>query len=87
MNKGAQAPSLLRSLSLGEMIQEKIHNKYTLGKLIGEGAYGSVRVAHLTSDPSKLFAIKSMKRCKFDIGGLEHDGDDHAGHDHGDNDD
>ena len=74
---------MFKTVSIGEMIREKIQYRYTLGKLIGEGAYGSVRVATLISDPSKMFAIKSLKRCKFDIGGLDHDGDDHSGHDHG----
>lgn len=55
--------------------------------MIGEGAFGSVRVAHLKTDKKKKFAIKSMKRCNFDIGGLDHDDDDHEGHDHGDNED
>ena len=76
---------MFRTVSIGDMVQEKIQEKYTFEKLIGEGAFGSVRIAHLKADKSKKFAIKSMKRCKFDTGatGGEDDKDDHHDHDHG----
>eukprot|EP00307_Rebecca_sp_RCC1486_P006600 CAMPEP_0119413524 /NCGR_PEP_ID=MMETSP1335-20130426/5582_1 /TAXON_ID=259385 /ORGANISM="Chrysoculter rhomboideus, Strain RCC1486" /LENGTH=420 /DNA_ID=CAMNT_0007438323 /DNA_START=83 /DNA_END=1342 /DNA_ORIENTATION=+ len=39
---------------------------YELGKVLGEGAYGKVRAAHLKADPSQQVAIKILKRPPTD---------------------
>ena len=68
------------------MKKESIQDKYVFVKKIGEGAYGTVRIAHLKTDVNKKFAIKSLKRCKFDMAGLDSDDEDHHDHDHGNED-
>lgn len=37
-----------------------------MGKLIGSGNFGTVRLAHPYSNPNKIFAIKSIPREKIE---------------------
>ena len=39
--------------------------RYNFGKPIGEGGFGSVKIASLKKDYSKKFAIKSIKKEDF----------------------
>jgi len=40
----------------------RVQDHYELGKVIGEGAYGKVRLAHAKDDPSQEVAVKVLKR-------------------------
>lgn len=43
-------------------MNEDEKRKYVKGKKLGEGTYANVYLGHLATDPSKLFAIKKMKK-------------------------
>ena len=55
------------------IVNEDIRTIYKLGKLIGSGNFGTVRLASSKSNPQKVFAIKSIPREIIDkeIGMLE----------------
>ena len=42
--------------------REDVRLTYKFGSLLGEGSFGTVRLAHKTSNPEKKFAIKSILR-------------------------
>jgi serine/threonine protein kinase len=50
---------------LTDITRENIAKKYRFEKVLGEGAYGKVKVASLRANPSKKFAIKSIPRSLF----------------------
>ena len=53
--------------------KDNIKSVYKMGKLIGSGNFGSVRLAYPYANPHKTFAIKSIAREKIDkeLGMLE----------------
>ena len=53
------------NLLLTEITREYIAKKYRFEKVLGEGAFGKVKVASLRADASKKFAIKSIPRSIF----------------------
>ena len=50
------------STALENISREDIRLVYTFTKKLGEGAFGSVRIAHKTINPRRKFAVKSMLR-------------------------
>lgn len=44
---------------------EDIRKIYNIGKEIGHGRYGTVRLAQKNSHPKKRFAVKSISRDKI----------------------
>jgi serine/threonine protein kinase len=63
-----QAPPIVKRI-----VSENIRNVYMIGKIIGSGNFGTVRLATHISNPNKLFAVKSIPREKIEaeIGMLE----------------
>lgn len=61
-----QLPNLKKRVSVKEIVQESIKSLYKFEKILGEGAFGKVKSAHLLTDPSKKFAIKSIPRHLMD---------------------
>ena len=59
-------PNLKKRVSVKEIVQESIKSLYKFEKILGEGAFGKVKSAHLLTDPSKKFAIKSIPRHLMD---------------------
>ena len=53
-------------------MDDSLHNKYTIVKKIGEGAFGSVFKASLRQDPNTLVAIK-IENKKKEITRLKHE--------------
>ena len=53
--------------------KDNIRSVYKMGKLIGSGNFGTVRLAKPYSNPHKVYAIKSIAREKIDseLGMLE----------------
>lgn len=47
---------------LRDVAREDIRLVYTFENKLGSGSYGTCRVAYKTVNPSKKYAIKSMKR-------------------------
>lgn len=47
-------------------MQEDIRKIYKLGKIIGSGNFGTVRLAAPHSNPHKTYAVKSIPREKVD---------------------
>lgn len=47
---------------LANISKEDIRFVYTFTLLLGEGAFGSVRIAHKTINPNRNFAVKSILR-------------------------
>ena len=44
--------------------QENIHNIYTIGRTIGKGRYGDVKIAERKNIPFRKFAIKQIDKSK-----------------------
>ena len=61
-------PSVVRRI-----VREDVRTVYTMGKLIGSGNFGTVRLATPKTNPNRVVAIKSIPREKIeaDIGMLE----------------
>ena len=57
----ASSTSMLKRIS-----REDVRLIYKFERLIGEGSFGTVRVAHKTNNPDKKFAIKSILREKIE---------------------
>ena len=51
-----------KTVSVKDIVTENIKMQYKFGKILGEGAYGKVKLATLLADPTKVFAIKSIPR-------------------------
>ena len=47
---------------LAEEMNDKIKNQFIFGPRLGEGTYATVFRGHYRDDPSKLVAIKKMKK-------------------------
>ena len=56
---------------MSKINKEDIRLVYTFQKQLGEGAFGSVRLATKSSMPDKKFAVKSLERKEINIGDLE----------------
>jgi len=50
---------------MANMAEDDIRKRYAFEKPIGEGGFGSVKIAHLKKDTSKKFAVKSIKKGDF----------------------
>lgn len=70
MDPDINAPSLIQRIAT-----DNIKDIYQLGKPIGSGNFGTVRLASPHSNPNKIFAIKSIPREKIeeDLDQLEHE--------------
>lgn len=55
-----------RQHSVKFIVKEDIKQKYFFEKILGEGAFGKVKVASIIGDPSRKFAIKSIPRHLLD---------------------
>ena len=56
---------------LQKINKEDIRLVYTFEKLLGEGGFGSVRLASKTSMPDSQFAVKSIERDEINVSDLE----------------
>ncbi|KAF1974050.1 serine/threonine-protein kinase-like protein [Bimuria novae-zelandiae CBS 107.79] len=71
-NKTAPSPSLASAATtpggpdadegLAEEMNDKVANQFAFGPRLGEGTYATVFRGHYRDDPSKLVAIKKMKK-------------------------
>ena len=52
-------------VKMSDLSMELIHKTFRFEKVLGEGAYGKVKVASLRADNSKKYAIKSIPRDLF----------------------
>ena len=52
-------------VTIKNLAKDVITNRYQFEKPLGEGGFGSVKVASLKKDPSKKYAIKSIKKEEF----------------------
>ena len=50
---------------MATLAKDDVRIRYNFEKAIGEGGFGSVKIGSLKKDPSKKFAIKSIKREDF----------------------
>ena len=53
------------SMMLENISREDIRLVYTFTKILGQGSYGTVRIAYKTVNPGQMFAVKSIKRASI----------------------
>lgn len=57
----ADTPYIVKNI-----VKENIRNVYNMHKIIGSGNFGTVRLASPKSNPTKVFAVKSIRREKIE---------------------
>ena len=57
---------LTESAVLNRIVKEDIRKIYKMGKIIGSGNFGTVRLAAPISNPHKVYAVKSIPREKIE---------------------
>ena len=58
----------MNRMNLKETVRENVQMRYNFEGILGEGAFGKVKIASLIDNPEKKFAIKSIPRKLIDFG-------------------
>ena len=65
-NKSKNTLFVRKTTGVKDIIKEDIKQKYKFEKILGEGAFGKVKMASIIGDPDRKFAIKSIPRHLLD---------------------